>query len=250
MDRRQALVGVAFGLGRALRADVARAEAACRCYAAGARIDEDVFVQDTEQRAIPLLSLLKRPVNVLVILGGAEHGAVPRLWCGDSQRELPMLKRLRARFAGRGVAYVAVAVTPAYAEKNHGYVDGTFLKTPESHPTYLAAVAQFVAETEKLRERGELAAFDAVYYDPRFRLLDNPRQGRHVPEYGPVFPWQGRFKPCEDAQRHGTPVLWLIGMDGTVLAAPFWGNVYAEPDKKVRYEIEDVARALEEALSR
>jgi hypothetical protein len=248
VDRRSALAGLAVALGDALVAPTAGARDEGRCYAAGARIDEDVFVLDAEQRAIPLVSLLRRRVNLLFIFGGAEGAGTPRLWCGDSQRELPMLDRLRERYRGKGVGVIPIAVPPVYSEKNHGYDEGGFLKAAESDPVYIAAVAGFVAQTEELQKKGGLGA-DPLYFDPRFRLLDNPRQGPHVPAYGPVFPWQGRFKACRDAQRHGTPALWLIGMDGTVLCPPFWGNVYEGDAKTVRYVFEDVARAIDAALA-
>jgi hypothetical protein len=248
VDRRSALAGLAVALGEALAARPAGAGDAGRCYEAGARIDEDIFVLDAEQRAIPLVSLLKRRVNLLFIFGGAEGTGTPRLWCGDSQRELPTLDRLRERYRRGGVGVIPVAVPPVYSEQNHGYDEGAFLKAAESDPAYIAAVAGFVSQTEKLRKKGGLGA-DPLYFDPRFRLLDNPTQGGHVPAYGRVYAWQGRFKACGDAQRHGTPAWWLIGMDGTVLRPPFWGNVYEGDSKTVRYVFEDVARAIDAALA-
>jgi hypothetical protein len=104
-----------------------------------------------------------------------------------------------------------------------------------------------VEKTEALKEDGTLP-FDPIFYDPRFRLLDNPNEHEHVPAYGPVHPWQGRFKWFEDDQRYGTPTIWLLDKELRVLREPFWGNVYEGVPVQLNYTVRDVIKALDQCL--
>jgi len=250
VDRRLFLASAA-GFAATARAQAPRQEgpAAPRCYQLGERIDADVTLLDSSLREVRLLDLATPGTKLLYLLifGGAAGGSEKALWCGDSREDLGIHTAMRARFAARGVAFVVVATPPVYSASRHGYEEGVFLESAADAPRFRAAVQEFVARTEALRRGGALP-FETVYYDPRFRLLDNPRQGPHVAAYGPVLPWQGRFKACADRQRHGTPTLWLLAPDGRVLREPFWGNVYDREEQRIRYTEADVATAVEKIL--
>lgn len=220
-----------------------------RCYEPGDRVDGGVFVLGADLEPLPLRSLLRDPVTALLIFGGANGRTPPGIWCHDSESDLRLHRSLLARFAARGLRYVAVAVPPVYREARYGFARGSFLAEADDAPSYREAASRFVAGTETLREQGAIG-FATLYYDPRFRLLDNASQGPHTAAYGPVPAWQGRFKWREDEQSHGTPVLWLLSGDGTVLHEPFWGNVYAGEERRLRYAEADVAAAIEEILGK
>ena len=92
--------------------------------------------------------------------------------------------------------------------------------------------------------------FDPVFYDPRFRLLDNPNEHEHVAAFGDVEPWQGRFKWHEDEQTYGTPTTWLLSPKLEVLREPFYGNVYEAVPVSINYTVRDVIAALDELLAK
>jgi hypothetical protein len=150
-------------------------------------------------------------------------------------------------YAEKGVTFVPVAAPPVYGSKRYGYKDDVFLTEPESSGEYKKAVHEFVSKTEMLKEDGSLP-FDPIFYDPRFRLLDNPAAHEHVDGYGEVYPWQGRFKWHEDQQTYGTPTVWLLDRDLRVLAPPFYGNNYEAVPFHIKYTVKDVAKALDTAL--
>lgn len=245
MGRRAFLAAAGAALARRPGAEPAPAEPAC--YRPGQAVDEGVFVLDAALRPVALRALLRDPLTLLFVFGGANRRSPAGIWCEDSESDLRLLRSLKGRFAPRGVAFVLVAVPPVYSEARSGYAEGAFLGLPDDAPAYRSAVEAFVTATEGLRREGAIP-FEELHYDPRFRLLDNPRMGAHTPGYGVVHDWQGRFKWWEDEQRHGTPTLWLLAGDGRVLREPFWGNVYHGRDRRIRYEEPDVAQALEERL--
>lgn len=226
------------------------ADDAKRCYAPGDTVDPGVFLLDSERRELPLLDLVRKDTRLvyLLIFGGAE-GKDADLWCGDSRSDLAIHVAMLEKYAAKGVRFVPVATPPVYAEARHGYQAGVFVGTPESSPAHGEAVLGFVARTEALRASGKLP-FPEIFYDPRFRLLDNAGRYPHVAAYGVVHGWQGRFKACGDTQRHGTPTLWLLGRDGRVLREPFYGNVYERREEKLRYREKDVAGAIDSILGK
>jgi len=221
-----------------------------RCYAPGELVDRATFVLDSEGREVPLLDLVRKDTRLLylLILGGAHKEKDSGLWCGDTRSDLAIHAAMQRRLAARGVRFVVVATPPVYTEARNGYEAGVFLAAAASSDAHTAAVAGFVERTEALRASGALP-FAEIFYDPRFRLLDNQSRYPHVAAYGAVHAWQGRLKACGDAQRHGTPTLWLLGPDGRVLREPFYGNVYEPPGEKIRYREEDVLGAIEAILS-
>lgn len=247
MKRRVFLSSLA--LAGAARAWPGEAEKSAGCYAPGDIVDRAAFVLDSARREVPLLDLVRKDTRLLylLILGGAHGDKDPSLWCGDSRSDLGIHTAMSRRFAAKGVRFLVVAAPPVYTEVRNGYQEGVFLATPESSAAHGAAVDGFVERTEALRASGALP-FAEVFYDPRFRLLDNQRRFPHVAAYGPAHPWQGRFKACGDGQRHGTPTLWLLAPDGRVLREPFYGNVYERGEEKIRYREADVASAIEAIL--
>lgn len=250
LGRRRFLGGGTLGLLGAIGV-VPRAlpAAAGASYEPGERVDAETFVLDARLQPARLATLLGDRLTALWIFGGAGGGTPPSIWCDDSAGELALHGSLRARFGRRGLGYLPVAVPPVYREARFGFDAGAFLARPDDSPEHRAAVAAFVDATEQLRRSGTIP-FDIVYFDPRFRLLDNPAMGPHAPGYGTVHPWQGRFKWKHDDQAHGTPTLWLLSGDGTVLREPFWGNVHHGPGRRLRYSEADVAEAIEEILGR
>jgi hypothetical protein len=253
MKRRALLASLTLlGAARARALKEAEPEAAKPgCYGGGDLMDGTTFVLDSERRPVRLLDLVRGDTRILylVILGGANGEKEPGLWCGDTRSDLVIHAAMLRRFAAKGVRFVAVATPPVYSEARKGYEAGVFLTTAESSAAHAAAVEGFIARTEALRAGGTLP-FTEIFYDPRFRLLDNVGRFPHVAAYGAVHAWQGRFKACGDGQRHGTPTLWLLGPDGRVLHEPFYGNVYEPPDEKIRYREADVAGAIEAILTR
>lgn len=197
-----------------------------RGYAVGDRIDPAAVVEDAagaERRVLDLFGNGDR-VLVLCLFGGGDAAGTARrggLWCEDSLHEMALLAHVRARFAGKGVTFAAVACPPVYAEQP-------------------PARADFVAATERAVASG-VVAFPEVWYDGSFRLLQ-----RDVAAGDPS--WVGRFRAPGELQRYGTPTLWILGRDGRVLAPPFYGNNY-EKDVELRYTGREVAAAIERALS-
>jgi hypothetical protein len=66
--------------------------------------------------------------------------------------------------------------------------------------------------------------------------------------YGSVYDWQGRFRASSDSQKYGTPTIWLLDRNGTVLAKPFYGNLYHERPFEIKYSDIDVDKAIQALL--
>jgi hypothetical protein len=260
MDRRDflkatALTGLAGGAHFAFPdRTVARSGEEIRSYRIGDQVDPDVFFLDSDLNRVTLGSQVNEFTKVLylTILGGAYavKSADKRggLWCADTVDDMPVHRALLYAYAEKGVTFVVVMVPPVYGSERYGFRDAVFLHEPPDSPAYKKAVQDFVSKTEAMKEDASLP-FDPVFYDPRFRLLDNPNQGQHVEAYGEVYPWQGKFKWHEDQQTYGTPVTWLLDPDLKVLRKPFYGNVYEETPLHINYTVRDVAKALDEALA-
>lgn len=228
-------------------------EGGSKGYRPGDRVDPDVFFLDDNLNRITLASQVNEFTKViyLLILGGA-YAVKPEdkrggMWCVDTVDDIPLHRTIYFNYADKGVTFVPIAVPPVYGSGRYGYPDDVFLTEPEDSQVYQEAVEVFVGKTEALKEDGTLP-FDPIFYDPRFRLLDNPTEHEHVPAYGKVYPWQGRFKWHEDTQSYGTPTLWLLGRDLRVLRSPFYGNTYEAVPLHINYTVRDVARALDDAL--
>jgi hypothetical protein len=224
-------------------------------YQPGDRIDPESFVLDRSMEPVRLLDLLnpETRVAVLILFGGAA-AAVPQdipfrgpLWCQDSLDDLGVQRALVRQFAGRPVEFIAVAVPPVYGADRYGFDDDIFLTEPPSSDAYLRNVRVFIEETEKYREGG-LLPFEAVYYDPKFRLAQNKAERELDAGYGPVYPWQGLLKWRGDPRRYGTPTIWLIGPQGEILAPPFFGNDYDATPPQVLYGFSELRYAVERLL--
>jgi hypothetical protein len=224
-------------------------------YRPGERVDGEVFFLDAEQRPVTLASQVGEETRVLYlnIFGGAYAEKPPDkrggLWCSDSVDDFSFQKSIYLNYADKGVTFVPVATPPVYGSERYGYPKEVFLVEPEDSPAYKKAVGEFIEKTEALKADGSVP-FDVVFYDPRFRLLDNPREHRHVPAYGKVYPWQGRFKWREDQQRYGTPTIWLLDRELKVIREPFFGNVYEGVPLEIQYTVRDIVKALDQALGR
>ena len=257
MDRREFLKGATAAAGLLAATPLfpfPRQQARPDCYRPGERVDPAVFFFDRRLQSVMLADRVEEYSKVLclVIFGGA-HAKKPadkrgQLWCVDSSDDLAIHRTLYFNYADRGVTFVPVATPPVYSGNAYGYREEVFLVESEDSAAYQNAVRDFVEKTEVLKEDGTVP-FDTLFYDPRFRLLDNANEHRHVPAYGPVYPWQGRFKWYQDGQRYGTPTIWLLDRHLLVLGEPFWGNVYEGVPVQINYTVRDVIEALERALA-
>ena len=225
------------------------------CYLPGDQVDASVSFLDRDQQLVTLADQVDEYSKVLcvVIFGGA-YARKPAdvrgsLWCVDSSDDLSLQRTLYFNYVNEGVTFVPVATPPVYSGASYGYPEDVFLVEGVDSPRYQSAVTEFVEKTEALKEDGTIP-YDPIYYDPRFRLLDNPNEHVHVPAYGPVEPWQGRFKWHQDHQRYGTPTIWLLDAERRVLREPFWGNVYEAVPFQIHYTVRDVMAALDQDLAR
>ena len=181
-------------------------------YGPGDEIDPETFFLDQDSRRVKLLHAIspEARVVVLVVFGGA-------------------YLHIEGREAGIWCA--------------------DSLDEPEASSRYETAVRQFITKTEALRVNGTIP-FQKVYYDPRFRLLWNPRQHPFNEAYGKVYPWQGRLKWHQDNQRYGTPTIWFLSSTGRVLRSPLYGNNYSTVPPTIRFTFWELEGAILEALSR
>lgn len=231
------------------------APASSTSYQPGDRIDPESFVLDRNMEPVRLLDLLnpETKVAVLILFGGAA-AAIPEgipfrgpLWCQDSLDDLGVQRAMVRQFAGRPVEFIPVAVPPVYGADRYGFDDDVFLSEPPNSDAYRRNVQVFVEETEKYREGG-LLPFEAVYYDPKFRLAQNEAERELGSAYGPVYPWQGKLKWSGDPRRYGTPTIWLIGPQGEILAPPFFGNDYDASPPQISYGFAELRAAVEKLL--
>jgi hypothetical protein len=252
MKRRKFLKSAAVLGGGALLPPPARE---IRPYRVGERVSGDVFFLDAAGERQTLASQVSDFTRLvyLVLFGGSfrskPRGKRGELWCEDSVDDLVLQRAIYLNYADKGVTFVPVAAPPVYDSPRYGFPENVFLTEPESSSLYRDAVRVFIKRTEALKDDGTIP-YDPVFYDPRFRLLDNPSEHEHVPAYGEVLPWQGRFKGPGDTQRYGTPTLWLLSRELQVLREPFFGNQHEHVPLLVSYTVRDVAAALDEALAR
>jgi hypothetical protein len=225
-----------------------------QCYRPDDQVDGSVFFLDRDGQLVTLADQVDEYTKVLclVVFGGA-YARKPadvrgQLWCVDSSDDLAIQRTLYFNYVNEGVTFVPIATPPVYSGANYGYPEDVFLVEGDDSPRYQSAVTEFVEKTEALKEDGTIP-YDPIFYDPRFRLLDNVSEHVHVPSYGPVYPWQGRFKWHQDHQRYGTPTIWLLDRERRVLSEPFWGNIYEAVPVQINYTVRDVMAALDRALA-
>jgi hypothetical protein len=259
MDRREFLkatsvMGLASGMHVvSARKSRAAQDSAVKGYKPGDQVDPETFFLDNKLNRVTLKSQVNEFTKIiyLLIIGGA-YAVKPAdkrggMWCVDTVDDIPVHRPIYYNYAEQGVTFVPVAAPPVYGSKRYGYVDEVFLEEPEDSPAYKKAVEEFVSKTEILKEDGSLP-FDPIFYDPRFRLLDNPNADEHVEAYGKVYPWQGRLKWHEDQQTYGTPTLWLLDRNLRVLHPPFYGNNYEAVPFHIKYTVRDITKVLDANL--
>ncbi len=253
MRRREVIkAGGAAVLLAACGATEARGAQDPGCFMPGETIDRNVFFLDANMKPVRLLDAVKpgSKAVVLVVIGGAYLAAPDRhggIWCEDTLYDFGTLKAAVGAGSGKGVQFICAACPPVYSEK-YGWPNGVFLDEPDDSPKYVEAVRQFIGKTEALRKDGTIP-FDTVYYDPRFRLLWNPKEYTAKPAYGTVYAWQGKFKWHKDTQRYGTPCIWFLDPHGKVLREPLYGNNYASEPPRILYTYWELEGAIQESLA-
>lgn len=219
-------------------------------FAQGSVIPREVTVSDQQGDQVSLRDLLEAQpgeVNLVFIFGGGDMGAGQpgHLWCQDSFEDTHILRTLVGKYKGKSVGFVAVASAPVYHSGALGAKNRVFLDAADDSVDFKQARAGFVASTQASKDDGILPI--QPYYDVRLRLMLNPG-GTMQPGagYGEKQPWFGAFRAADEKQFYGVPSYWLIADDGTVLAAPFRGNVYHPHGGTMRisYTLADVDAAL------
>jgi hypothetical protein len=158
------------------------------------------------------------------------------LWCEDSLFELGAYRHLAARFDDDGATIIGVACPPLHHEERFGFAEGAFHRGGAA-----ADRTEFVARTEDLHSNG-LLPFERLYFDLEFRLLRDVARGERVRDE-PDF--TGRFRSDLEIQQYGTPCVWILARDGTVLSPPFFGNNYEKSGT-----LPHTSRELEAAVAR
>jgi hypothetical protein len=223
--------------------------------AQGGLIPREVFVSDQHGSQVSLRSLLESQpgsINVVFIFGGGDMGAnMPgRLWCQDSFEDTHILRTLMGKYQGKSVGFVAIASAPVYHSGALGAKNRVFLDAAEGSDDFNEARAAFIASTQAAKDAGILPL--QPYFDVRLRLMLNP-DGKMQPGagYGERQPWFGAFRAAGETQFYGVPSFWLVADDGTVLAAPFRGNVYHPhgAELHINYTFADVDAQLAKLLA-
>lgn len=223
--------------------------------ARGSVVPHEVFVDERQGGQVSLRDLLKAQpgtVNVVFVFGGGDMGSqMPgHLWCEDSFEDSHILRTLVGKYKGKPVGFVAIASAPVYHSGALGAQNRVFLDAAEDSEDFRQAREKFIASTQAAMDAGILPI--QPHYDLRLRLMLNTT-GRMQPGagYGERQPWFGAFRAAQETQFYGVPSYWLIADDGTVLAAPFRGNVYHPHGGEVRinYTFADVDAALGRLLA-
>jgi hypothetical protein len=225
-------------------------------FTQGSVIPPEVFVSDQHGNQVALRTLLEAQpgnINVLFIFGGGDMGAKQpgHLWCADSFEDTHILRTLVGKYKGKPVGFVAIASAPVYHSGALGAKNRVFLDAPEDSEDFGQARQSFIASTQASVEAGILPI--QPHFDLRLRLMLNP--GGRVqpgPGYGARQAWFGAFRAADESQFYGVPSYWLIADDGTVLAAPFRGNVYHPHggEMRINYTLTDVDAALGSLMAR
>lgn len=224
-------------------------------YLPGDQISPEITVLDRDLKPLGLLDLFDKDskVVVLVLFGGGMKSRPDELefrgslWCQDSFDDLSVQRALYQYFKGRSVQFIGVAVPPVYKPSAYGWGDDDFLGQPENSSIYLDAARSFVSATET-EVLTKLIPYAEVYYDPRFRLLQNKEERILGPEYGPVHAWQGKFKWHLDPRKYGAPTLWFLSSRGVVMAAPLFGNEYDGDPPQIAYGFREARELIESLL--
>ena len=222
-------------------------------YQVGDQISPEAFVLDSELNRHTILELCKQSKADVVVLtlygGGAMENKqrVGGLWCPDSFEDLHILRFINFKYKSDEVSILPVACPPVYSSHLYGKEKGVFMNEPDESPKFKDAVEAFVDSTEAAVTKKFLPV--KTYYDFRLRNLFNRRDDLKPGEgYGTAYDWQGRFRASADSQKYGTPTFWLLDKNGTVLAEPFYGNLYHEKPFEIKYSVIDVDQAIQALL--
>ena len=221
-------------------------------YQVGDFVDPSVYFMQNKGQRVTLGDQVSAYTKLvyLIVFGGAYASKPPNsyggLWCADSVADMSVQRTVYFNYASQGVTFVPVAVPPVYSNR-YGYSRDVFLAGSKDAGMYQEAMSTFIEQTESLRVDGSIP-FDPIFYDPRFRLLDNPSAHEHVPACGDIESWQGRFKWHQDEQTYGTPTTWVLSPQLEVLAKPFHGNVYEAVPVSINYTVRDVVAVLDRLL--
>ncbi|MFQ5741233.1 MAG: hypothetical protein ACE5JX_19720 [Acidobacteriota bacterium] len=222
-------------------------------YLVGDTVDGNTLVltKDLEPRKLSEIVQSDARVVVLVILGGAAptapdyHPLRGGLWCPDSFDDLPLQRALMRHFKDAPVQFVAVATTPAYSDV-YGFAKDVFLTRPDDDPLLVSQVRTFIELTEKTKKT-DVLPYREIYYDPKFRLAQDKKR-ELGPNYGTVYPWQGKLRWHLDPRKYGTPTLWILDGHLKVLREPFTGNNYNDDPPQIQYGFQDVKDAIQRFL--
>lgn len=223
-------------------------------YQVGDQVDGTTLLLDNEMRPRQLKDLIEPETKVVVlIIFGAGFATPPEgahrgpFWCEDSFDDLSVQRALYSALKNEPVQFIPVATPPVYNPAPFGWEDNVFLDQPDESEAYKEAVRSFIAATERQVESG-LIPFPKVYYDPKFRLAQNKKQRELGPGFGKIYDWQGKLKWSLDSRRYGTPTLWILDGDRTVLTEPLFGNDYDSDPPEINYEFRDTRELIEKWL--
>lgn len=224
-------------------------------YQAGDTISPEVFVSDKTRTRHSLLSILENnspnAVNVLFIFGGGAmgHNSPGGIWCPDSFEDLHIMRTLKDAYQNTQVGFVFVACAPVFHSKYLGFSDRLFLDLPDDSVEFKNAVKLFIDSTQVAVENGLIP--QQPYYDFRLRLMMDKFPG-NSPTAGTIYDWQGKFRDPNEKQKYGTPNIWLLDKEGTILTPPFRDNMYhPKPgdSSQISYTYSDVDHAIKQQLA-
>lgn len=224
-------------------------------YQVGDQIDQAVTLIDSKMRKVSLREVLdpNAEVSVLAIFGGAA-ATVPssefrgKLWCQDTLDDFGVQRAVVNQFRGQPVQFIGVAIPPVYSTSKYGFEDNVFHGKREESPSYEKALKVFIEKTEELKS-STLIPFEALYYDPKARLLQDMEDIEVGPEYGEVQEWQGMLKWRQDPRKYGAPTIWILDNQGRVLTEPFWGNDYGSSPPQINYGFVELKESIEGLLT-
>ncbi len=224
-------------------------------YQVGERVDGATLLLDKDMRSHQLKDLIDPQAKVVaIIIFGAGFSTPPEgsqrgpFWCEDSFDDLSVQRALYHALKNQPVQFIPVATPPVYNPKAFGWPDNVFLDEPDESKAYQAAAREFIDATEEQIETG-LIPFPTVYYDPKFRLAQNKKQHPLREGFGKIYDWQGKFKWDQDSRKYGTPTIWILSHDGTVLTEPLFGNDYDSDPPEIHYEFRDAMTLFEKWLA-
>ena len=221
----------------------------------GDTIDNRTYITDLNGDPHSLNSLLGKDhakINLIYFVGGGDMGSekLGRLWCPDSAQDSYIIRSLYRKYAGNGLSFIIIAVTPGYHPQGTFKVSArALMNESRDSVAYKSAEQAFVASTRAAYEAGTFPV--EPYLDINNRFMLNPDPSLAPGEnYGPGYSWQGAFRDPAETQRYGVPSLWLLNNQGQVIAPPLSGNRYFhDGDFSINYTLTDVGALIDAKLS-